>query len=72
MPSPYPWRITTEHMKTSMGRMPSSGTLPFPVVWKRPMMLRRCSSEMASGSAHCQSFHGGSHPLLTINLVAKD
>ncbi len=29
IPSPYPIRITTEHMKTSIGRIPLSGTLPY-------------------------------------------
>jgi hypothetical protein len=33
--------MTTLHMKTSMGRMPSSGTLPLPVVWYKPNVARR-------------------------------
>lgn len=32
-PSLYPCRITTEHMKTSMGLTPSICVLPLPVVW---------------------------------------
>lgn len=31
-----PCLITTLHIKTSIGRMPSNGTLPLPVVWYRP------------------------------------
>lgn len=41
--------MTTLHMKTSTGRIPSSGTLPLPVVWYSPSAERSWSSEMASG-----------------------
>ena len=49
IPSPYPCLMTTLHMKTSTGRIPSSGTLPLPVVWYRPSAARSWSSEIASG-----------------------
>jgi hypothetical protein len=39
----------TLHIKTSMGRMPSRGTFPLPVVWYRPMACLSSSSETAPG-----------------------
>ena len=44
-----PCLITTLHMNTSIGRMPSSGTLPFPVVWYSPNWCLNSSSLTASG-----------------------
>lgn len=44
-----PCLITTLHMKTSMGRIPSNGTLPLPVVCHKPNWCRRSSSLTASG-----------------------
>ncbi|KAI6890095.1 Small COPII coat GTPase [Hortaea werneckii] len=39
MPSPYPCRMTTEHMKISTGRMPSRGTLPLPAAQLMSQLL---------------------------------
>ena len=44
-----PCRITTLHMKTSMGLTPSSCTLPLPVVCHKPSSCLSCSSLIASG-----------------------
>ena len=65
-PSPYPCRITTEHMKTSIGRISFRGILPYtcqlvqlvsegqltlPVVWYNPSWCRSSSSETAPGAS---------------------
>lgn len=51
LPSPYPCFMTTEHMKTSMGRISFNGTLPLPVVWIKPRAERSSSSETAPGAS---------------------
>lgn len=44
-----PCLMTTEHMKISIGLIPSTGTLPFPVVWYNPKYCLSSSSEQAFG-----------------------